>query len=457
MGTMVNRRPVIFLHIGAMKTGTSYLQQLLMDNKSVLGDQGVLFPGAEGWSNQVLAVRDILDLRVDSEVRVRANGAWERLCGEMFDWDGRASLVSMEFLSFAHAASARRVLQTLKGAEVHVILTVRDSSRVIPAQWQEGCQNRGTSSWATYTQSLLSGPDEQDPDWRTFRRALAVPRMLEAWGSDLPPDRMHVVLVPANRDDPTLLWRRYASVIGVDPQTCTPPSGERNASLGYASADLVRRVNVHLADEGHHGYTKTMKAYLSKQVLATRTGEPKVTTNRALAEFALDWNRSMSDAIAASGAHIVGDPGDLDVALTDVEQIEPPSQDALLAAATDAVTGLTKLNATRTQRLTAARRARKRDGERPDGEGGSDDGRGPGPAPAVDPGTWTSEGDPVGVAASDVARLAQHAIALRTALRASDGKPTGDRTYAESRPPSEPATARGGRLLRRALRRARPG
>jgi len=422
---MASRAPVIYLHIGAMKTGTSYLQQLLGDNKAVLAEQGLLFPGPDGWSNQVRAVRDILNLRMDAEIRERAHGAWERLKDEMFAWDGRASVVSMEFLGFANATKAQRILTSLSGADVHVILTVRDSSQVIPAQWQEGCQNRGTTSWETYTRSVLAGPDNDSEDWRNFRRAMAVPRMLDSWGPLLPEDRLHVVLVPASREDPTLLWRRFASVIGVAPGSCTPPTGQRNASLGYASADLVRRVNVHLGDIGQFAYGKTVKAYLSKQVLAARTREPKVSTNRDLAEFALNWNRSMSDAIARSGAHVVGEPGDLDVTQIDTVDIEPPSEQALLAAAVDAVTGLEKLIATRTQRLMAAREARGHTGGVPSPED----------APVVDPDSWPAQEDPVDCAAQDVAQLALHAINLRTALRTAEGKPTGDRTFDESRSP----------------------
>lgn len=440
---MARTSPVIFLHIGAMKTGTSYLQQLLVDNKATLAEEGVLFPGASGWSDQVLAVREVIGMRVDSEIRARTHGAWDRLEDEMFAWDGRASLVSMEFLSFANPKKARHVLSSLKGAEVHVILTVRDSSRVIPAQWQEGCQNRSTTSWATYTESLLAGPDETNPDWRVFRRALGVPRMLEVWGDLLPAGRLHVVLVPADREDPTLLWRRYASVIGVDPDRCTAPTGQRNPSLGYASADLMRRVNAHLGDVGQYAYNKTMKAYLAKQVLANRTGEPKVSTNHDLAEFALNWNRSMSDAIAKSRAHVIGEPGDLDVTQTDTVAIEPPAEEDLLAAADDAVAGLDKLIATRTQRLAAALRSR--------GDSGRE--RGVGTTPVVEPGSWTSQQDPVGGAARDVAELALHAIELRTALRAADGKPTGDRSFDDSLPDESQASGVVGRVMRRMLPR----
>jgi hypothetical protein len=62
---MAARTPVIYLHVGAMKTGTSYLQQLMFDNKDALLGQGVLFPGEHPRSAQVIAVRDVLGLRTD--------------------------------------------------------------------------------------------------------------------------------------------------------------------------------------------------------------------------------------------------------------------------------------------------------------------------------------------------------------------------------------------------------
>ena len=40
----------IVLHIGAMKTGTSYLQSVLERNKELLDDRGVLWPGTS-WKD----------------------------------------------------------------------------------------------------------------------------------------------------------------------------------------------------------------------------------------------------------------------------------------------------------------------------------------------------------------------------------------------------------------------
>jgi len=434
---MAARTPVIYLHVGAMKTGTSYLQQLLLDNKETLLRHGVLFPGPRGWSDQVVAVRDALDLRLDNEIKERATGAWSRLRAEMLAYEG-TSVVSMEFLSFASAGKARAVVRSLRGAEVHVILTVRDASRVIPAQWQENTQNRDTTSWPDYVGAILAGDDNEGTSWRAFMRAMNIPRMLDAWSSAVPKERLHVVLVPASGSRPEELWERFASVIGVDPSVCSPPASQRNSSLGYASADLMRRVNVELADLGMHAYTKTMKSYLAKQVLSGREGEPKVTTDRALSEFALNWNRTMSDAIAKSGANVVGDPTDLDVASSTATVIEPPSDDQVLAAATDAVAGLNKVVRTRTKRLNSARQDAKVPVD-------------PAPEPpTVDPGSWASAEDPVTAAVRDVAVLARHAIEVRALLRRADGKPEGDVTFDDSRSAMESAG-----LVGKALRRVR--
>ena len=49
---MRGRKPVVFLHIGAMKTGTTFLQQLMSANKEDLLKAGFLFPGDSGPSRR---------------------------------------------------------------------------------------------------------------------------------------------------------------------------------------------------------------------------------------------------------------------------------------------------------------------------------------------------------------------------------------------------------------------
>jgi hypothetical protein len=374
-----------------MKTGTSYLQEVLRQHKTALADDGILFPGANGWSDQVIATKDILGLHISPEIAHRADGAWDRLRDEMLQFEGRASVVSMEFMSFARRELAAKVANSLRSVELHVILTVRDASRVIPAQWQESTQNRDVASWQDYAAAVLAGADRDNPAWRAFQRALNIPRILRAWSGAVAPERMHVVLVPAPGSPPDQLWARFASVVGIDAERFPPLPGERNVSLGYASADLMRRVNAHLTDLEQTTYGRTVKRHLCKRILSARRDEPKMSMNRQLGEFSLDWNRTMADAIARHGCEVIGELTDLDVAPTTVETLEPPDQRQVLGAAADAVNGMQKLIKQRAIGSTPDLDARE----------------------PVTSSSWDAAPDPIDAAVADVVDLIREAVELR--------------------------------------------
>src|SRR5688572_23545665 len=116
-GPVTETRPVVFLHIGATKTGTTYLQNLIVANKEHLAAAGYFFPG-DTWVRQVRAVQDVIDgTRGDPRVATEAQGAWAALAREVLDHTGTASIISMEFLSFADARRAKRAVTSLRPAE----------------------------------------------------------------------------------------------------------------------------------------------------------------------------------------------------------------------------------------------------------------------------------------------------------------------------------------------------
>lgn len=434
---MAGRTPDVFLHIGAMKTGTSYLQKLLTENKDQLGADGVLFPGKAGWGEQVRGVREVLRLNPDREMRARTQGAWDRVVREIAKHDGHAALLSMEFMSFAKGPGARRLVESLAPADVHVILTVRDSGRVMPAHWQESTQNRRSTSWQEYADAVVQGPGSAaEPNlWRASMKALDIPAILSVWAPLVPQERLHVVMVPPPGSPSTLLWERFAAAVGLEAGRYAPPGQGRNQSLGYASADLMRRVNAGLGALSVSTYNRTVKSYLCKQVLAGRAGDPKIPLTASLAHFAGRWNSTMADAITRSGAKVHGDLSDLEVAAgADAETIQPPAAVDLLAAAADAMAGLEHL-----VELS------------PEADAGTDYERleVPGPDPAMIRRSaderWAGEADPVRAAVADVTDLARRAAELRRRRR-----PLPDTS------PSSVVAGRGpARLARSALGRLR--
>ena len=49
--------------------------------------------------------------------------------------------LSSEFFAEADDATARRVIADLGGARVHVVVTLRSLTRILPSQWQQYLQN----------------------------------------------------------------------------------------------------------------------------------------------------------------------------------------------------------------------------------------------------------------------------------------------------------------------------
>lgn len=329
--------PTIFLHIGPMKTGTTYLQRLMADNQEALRSQGVLFPAR---IEQSRGVRDVMGLHLEDDTPGEFDGAWARLRDQMFAFEGRASLVSHEFLSFAHKPRAKAITSSLHPAAVNVVLTVRDASRVLPSAWATATRNRSTASWQEYVDALLAGPDAAGDQWRKSMRAADVPRMLKTWRRLVASDRLHVVIVPRPGAPPHLLWERFAKVLAVDPSRLDGAIGRLGESYGYYSADLMRRINTHLLHLPKPVYHRIRK-HLLDEVLDKRVGEPKVPITRAVTEFAARWNAATVDAIRASGARVYGDLADLELAPGETaEAAETPSATDLLPVAADALSGL---------------------------------------------------------------------------------------------------------------------
>lgn len=341
---------MVYLHIGAMKTGTTYLQNLLFGNSAGLAQAGFLVPGSER-NHHALAGRDILEMRTSNpRIRSDTDGAWAPMAAQMVAHDGVASIFSMEFLSFADVDRARRVVDSLRGAEVHVILAIRDATSAIPAQWQTNCRNGGVTAWPAFAKQVRRTANSEEPrrSARVFLRAQDVSRMLGVWTQVVPPDHVHVLVVPSVRTEPELLWKRFAAVVGVNPAVCSAEGQPSNPSLGYASADLMRRVNLHIGRAAVSEHAVELKQ-LAKILTEHASAEARVPVDAKTRRFAARWNLQNRRAIRASGVRVVGRLAEIPVSVDRSESstvptalTDPDIHESLSAAAT-AIEGLARL------------------------------------------------------------------------------------------------------------------
>jgi hypothetical protein len=331
----------VYLHIGAMKSGTSFIQATLAANQPALAAQGVLFPG-ERWRDQVRGVIDALGQKRDGRKPKRTRGAWKRITDEIEAWRGTA-VVSMEFLGPAPRARIDRLLESLAPAEVHVIITVRDLGRNIPAMWQEEIQNAATWTWPEFLRLVRSGASRRGRakgNGRRFWRHQDTPAIARRWADAVGKERFTVVTVPHPGAPPALLWERFCSVVGIDASSCelAPRS---NPSLGAASTLLVRALNVRLAQDGalpNPAYNRFVKHRLAKQGLSRRKAEEPTIG------FDKRWVRRLSDRMIAEfeelDVRVVGDLHELDPVVVKGVRPDRISDREQLAAAVDGLAHL---------------------------------------------------------------------------------------------------------------------
>jgi hypothetical protein len=338
----------IYLHVGAMKTGTTYLQHLMDLHRESLADAGYCFPG-ESWTDQHRGVREVLGFDMtDPRRAAECTGAWSRLTSEMLTHEGRASVLSMEFLSYADRERAARVVDSFPGADVHVILTVRDAAGALPAQWQTACQGGRTQPLHGVlrgTRSVLR-QDEDTAGRATalLRRTQDVARMLDTWTAVVGGDKVHLITVPGPGSPRRLLWERFAEVLGLEPDVCPDARVPANPSLGLASTELVRLLNRRINHIDGYDRDAVMATALCRRILAPRaSSETPITLHAQGRRLAARWNGRTRQSLLRHGVHLVGDPDDLPVHadLTGAPARLPrPSVAELLEAAMTAREGL---------------------------------------------------------------------------------------------------------------------
>jgi hypothetical protein len=287
-------RPKVFFHIGAPKTGTTYLQRVLYENRPALRSAGLLYPGtqhAHFWASQ-----DLRETKFRGHVDAHVRGAWGRLVKE---------------IAAAHREAIDRALADLDFAEVHLVFTARDLARLLPAAWQERVKNGSTGSYADFLASVRAERDERSQAAKHFWAMQGVPTVLARWSRNLPPEHVHVVTVPSAGSEPGLLWRRFAGLLELDPDAYDSSARGANTSLGAAEAAVLRRFNAAIAelDLPWPAYAGVFKQRLAP-ALAERAGEP-IELPEEYFGWVVERSQHIAAELRAAGYAVVGDLAEL--------------------------------------------------------------------------------------------------------------------------------------------------
>ena len=300
----MTRRKVI-VHVGAPKTGTSYVQDLLFTNREALAESGTLYP-ADRFDAHFLAALDLMELQWGG-LEKQAVGAWDLLAEQVRAWEGTV-IVSHEILATATPVQVRRAFESFGvDTDVHVLLSARDLVRQVPAEWQENVKHRRVIGYREFLDKVTD-PARRGTLASWFWGVQEVPDILERWGATLPPEQVHVVTVPPPDAPPGLLWERFASVFGLDSATYTASTGRHNPSLGVPETALIRRINERVNNGvlANEDYRRLVRELLAHQNLNTRRTSPRLTLPADVRKWAEDLSETWIEVLSARGYDVVG-------------------------------------------------------------------------------------------------------------------------------------------------------
>ena len=326
----------VFVHVGAPKTGTTYLQTVLYHHRDLLRELGVLYPAVH-YDDHFFAAVDLQNLDFSGEHRPEAAGRWEQIAAQVREWPG-TSVISHDVLAGATSQQVQQAIRSLAPATVHIVCTARDLVQQLPSHWQEDVKHGQRATFDEWYDAIMRR-DVSEWQFRWFWRVEDIPDVLRRWGSTLPPEHVHVVTVPRPGAPAGLLWQRFAGVIGiraddVDLGVVRDP----NRGLGTAEVELIRRVNAaHAYALRPTAYERDIKGVLAHEVLGVITRTPRLRLPGRLLGEVSELARSWSTTLAQAGYDLVGDVDELtpgeNPSVTDSTVVDPNDVSAVAATA----------------------------------------------------------------------------------------------------------------------------
>src|SRR4029077_8765261 len=222
--------------------------------------------------------------------------------------DDQRVVLSSEFFAEADDAAARRVIADLGGARVHVVLTLRSLTRILPSQWQQYLQNGFHFQYLEWLEGILSDPPRTPTPgfWRRHRHD----QLVERWAAENGPDNLTVIVV--DESDRLMLLRVFESMLGLPGGFLVPEDTAANRSLTMAEAELIRQLNEEFTrrDWPHRNYARFMRYGAIEHMKNARQpspGEPRIATPAWALARAAKISAEMAANIEALGVNIVGD------------------------------------------------------------------------------------------------------------------------------------------------------
>jgi hypothetical protein len=297
----------VLLHIGPYKTGTTALQGALRQARPAMAEHGVIYAGRERQHMRAaLAVRGGRGLPGDPAPPI---AHWERLVRQVAAASDKRVIVSSEFFTESSLEMAGKIVDGLGGPRVHILVTLRPLSKILPSSWQQYVRNGQRASYDEWLAGMLRKPPYKRPTpsfWKRHHHDVLV----ERWASIVGPENVTVVI--GDDADRLGLMRSVEQLVGLPAGLLAPEEGWTNRSLTLGEIELVRQLNIEFKRRGWPDtlYKQVVRlGVIQHMQMARRPGpdEPRITTPGWALERAAEIGAAAAEKLSTSGVRVVGD------------------------------------------------------------------------------------------------------------------------------------------------------
>lgn len=151
----------VYIHIGLHKTGSTYIQKVFADNRTVLQEAGIEYPklGAEflyghhniAWS---LIPGHVLENTDDF--------TFDKLLTHLSASLSKRFLISSEDFEFFQTVQIDKLHHLLSDYDTKIVMYIRDPVDALYSRWQESVKHGDTTSLEAYYRQILASPSPLD-------------------------------------------------------------------------------------------------------------------------------------------------------------------------------------------------------------------------------------------------------------------------------------------------------
>lgn len=286
------------IHVGQMKSGTTFIQQILKHNKKNIMDKGFLYPGE--LLNQQHACYGICGKNIPW---VTPNKRWTQLGNDVLEEINSATgnvIMSAEALSCMNESGIEQFVESLGGID-KVVITVRNLHKTLSSAWQQSLKGGSTKSINEFFHGLVETRQDENGFWRNY----AFGNTAKWWAKYAEVN----IVVASESNDKYKIWEDFSSVVGL-PDVSYPAfdAEASNSSLYYEDAEILRLFNSGLISKAKDEREIFLRILLKRFLFPSANGDigTKILPPKDFKMMIDDWGREEISKIP-SDVNIVGD------------------------------------------------------------------------------------------------------------------------------------------------------